>query len=130
MIVVDASALVISLTDATTRGRDVRRRLVSRTSLRAPDLINCETLSALRQLQHVGGITETLHRQAVTGLIDIAVDRVPTLPFIRRIAELSGSVTPDDAAYVALAESLGCALLTADRRLASAPGPWCDFEVV
>lgn len=52
------------------------------------------------------------------------------MPFIKRIAELAANVTPYDAAYVALAESLGCPLLTADRRLASAPGPRCDFEVI
>lgn len=130
MIVLDASALVVGLTADTARGRDIRHRLVSSMSLRAPDLINCETLSALRQLQHTGGITPSLRRQAISGLREIAVERVPTLPFIRRIAELSDTVTPYDAAYVALAESLGCALLTADRRLADAPGPQCDFELV
>jgi len=130
MIVVDASALVVGLTDGTARGRGVRHRLVSSTSLRAPDLINCETLSALRQLQQTGGLTPALRRQAISGLRDIAVERVPTLPFISRIAELSDNVTPYDAAYVALAESLGCALLTADRRLADAPGPQCDFELL
>jgi predicted nucleic acid-binding protein len=130
MIVLDASALVVGLTDITARGREVRRRLASSTSVRAPDLVNCETLSALRRLQHVGGVSAAGHRQAITGLSGIAVDRVPTMPFIKRIAELAANVTPYDAAYVALAESLGCPLLTADRRLANAPGPRCDFEVI
>jgi predicted nucleic acid-binding protein len=33
------------------------------------------------------------------------------------------NVTPCDSAYVALAEELGCDLLTADQRLARATGP-------
>jgi predicted nucleic acid-binding protein len=31
---------------------------------------------------------------------------------------------------VALAEALGCELVTADRRLAGAPGPGCPITVV
>jgi predicted nucleic acid-binding protein len=39
-------------------------------------------------------------------------------------------VTAYDAAYVALAEELGCELLTADARLAKAPGPRCAIRVL
>ena len=35
-----------------------------------------------------------------------------------------------DAAYVALAEALGCNLVTADQRLAVADGPRCTIEIV
>jgi predicted nucleic acid-binding protein len=35
-----------------------------------------------------------------------------------------------DATYVALAEALGCAVVTADARLAHAPGPSCSITVV
>jgi len=35
-----------------------------------------------------------------------------------------------DAAYIALAETLGCELLTADRRLAFAPGPRCPVRLL
>ena len=34
------------------------------------------------------------------------------------------------ACYVALAEALGCPLLTADVRLANAPGARCAIEVI
>jgi len=40
------------------------------------------------------------------------------------------NVTVYDAAYVALAELLDAVLLTADARLADAPGPRCQFEVL
>jgi predicted nucleic acid-binding protein len=49
---------------------------------------------------------------------------------LQRAYELRGSVTPYDAAYVALAEVLDCALLTSDSRLASAPGPRCEICIV
>jgi len=35
-----------------------------------------------------------------------------------------------DACYIALAESLKCTLVTADARLARAPGIRCDIEVL
>jgi predicted nucleic acid-binding protein len=39
-------------------------------------------------------------------------------------------VTPYDAAYVALAEALGCVLVTGDERLSKAPGVRCAVEVL
>jgi predicted nucleic acid-binding protein len=130
MIVLDASALVVSLTDVTARGSAVRKRLVSVASVQAPDLVNSETISSLRRLRRMGTISPAGHRRATAGLVGISLHRVPTTPFIERISELAENVTPYDAAYVALAESLGCPLLTADRRLAHARGPRCDFELM
>jgi predicted nucleic acid-binding protein len=47
-----------------------------------------------------------------------------------RIWQLRHNLSAYDATYVALAEALGCALLTADARLAAAPGVACDVTVV
>ena len=47
-----------------------------------------------------------------------------------RAYELRSNVTPYDAAYVALAEALRCELVTADARLAAAPGLRCDTRLV
>jgi predicted nucleic acid-binding protein len=47
-----------------------------------------------------------------------------------RIWDLREHVSAHDAAYVARAEALGCDLVTADARLASAPGPTCPITVV
>jgi len=49
---------------------------------------------------------------------------------MRRAYDLRVSVTAYDAAYVGLAESLECELLTADRRLANAPGLTCAAQVL
>ncbi len=40
------------------------------------------------------------------------------------------TVTVYDSAYVALAETLGCELLTADQRLANASSPRCAIRVL
>jgi predicted nucleic acid-binding protein len=45
-----------------------------------------------------------------------------------RIWELHANLTPYDAAYVALAETIDATLVTADRRLSLAPGPRCTIE--
>src|SRR5262245_41509593 len=47
---------------------------------------------------------------------------VPAWPYADRIWELRHSVSPYDACYVAIAEALGCALVTKDQRLARAHG--------
>lgn len=47
-----------------------------------------------------------------------------------RAWELRDNATPYDAVYVALAELLGCPLLTGDQRLARAPGIRCPVEVL
>src|SRR5205807_1383872 len=69
-------------------------------------------------------------QQAVADLGDLAVDRYPTLPLMPRAFELRANVTPYDAAYVALAEGLACALLTADARLARTPRLRCAVRLL
>jgi predicted nucleic acid-binding protein len=54
----------------------------------------------------------------------------PTAALLRRVWELRDNVTAYDACYVALAEALRCPLVTADRRLAKAPGTRCEFDLV
>ena len=44
--------------------------------------------------------------------------------------ELRHAVTAYDAAYIALAEALGIPMITADARLARAPGIACAIEVI
>jgi predicted nucleic acid-binding protein len=45
------------------------------------------------------------------------------------LRELRANLAPDDASYVALAEMLGIALLTVDRRFARAPMIRCSVEL-
>jgi predicted nucleic acid-binding protein len=49
---------------------------------------------------------------------------------VRRCWELRVNLTSYDAAHIALAEALGIALVTADRRIAQSPGVRCPAEVL
>ncbi len=60
----------------------------------------------------------------------LGLRRYGVIGFIARLWELRDSLTAYDATYVALAEALACELVTADARLAQAPGPTCAITVV
>jgi predicted nucleic acid-binding protein len=130
LIVVDASVVANALGDDTADGDAARQALRSDDDIAAPDLVDVETVSVLRKRWLAGDLTARRFRTAITDLGDLAIARHPTLAMMPRAYELRGNVTPYDAAYVALAEVLDCALLTSDSRLASAPGPRCEICVV
>jgi predicted nucleic acid-binding protein len=67
---------------------------------------------------------------AVDDLGVLPADRYPVLPFMPRAYELRANVSAYVATYVALAEQLDCALVTGDRRLATAPGTRCTITVI
>ncbi|MDK1009815.1 MAG: type II toxin-antitoxin system VapC family toxin [Actinomycetota bacterium] len=96
----------------------------------APDLVDVETVSVLRKRWLSGDLTDEEFRAAIEDLGDLPISRHPALPFMDRAYELRANLTPYDAAYVALAETPGCAFLTADGRLASAPEPHCEVQVL
>jgi predicted nucleic acid-binding protein len=56
--------------------------------------------------------------------------RYPVFAMLARVWELRDNLSPYDASYVALAELLGCSLLTADGRLSRAPCLRCPVTVV
>lgn len=60
----------------------------------------------------------------------LGVTRYPMTGLLDRVWELRDAVSAYDATYVALAESLDCALVTADARLSRAAGPRCAVTVV
>lgn len=130
MIVVDASVLAVALGDDGDDGRLVRDRLVAAGRLAAPDLVDVETVSVLRRHWLAGALPARRFAAAVDDLELLDLDRFPTLPLMRRAYQLRANLTAYDAAYVALAEALRCALVTADARLARAPGPRCPIELL
>ena len=130
MIVIDASVLANALADDGDDGALARERLVDADGLVSPDLVDVETTSVLRKRWLAKDLTARRFRTAVDDLGLLALTRYPTGPLMTRAYELRSSVTPYDAAYVALAEGLGCVLVTADRRLARAAGPRCEIELV
>lgn len=56
--------------------------------------------------------------------------RYSAAPLTALVWELRRNVPAYDATYVALAELLGCPLVTADARLSRAAGPRCVLTVV
>jgi predicted nucleic acid-binding protein len=130
LIVVDASVLANALADDTADGRLARERLTSGGELFAPDLVDVETVSVLRRRWLAGDVTARRFSSAVDDLEDLALTRFPTLPLMRWAYELRANVTAYDAAYVALAEQLGCILVTADARLTKAPGIKCLVDLI
>lgn len=129
MIVTDAGIVVAALVDDGVAGAGARRRL-SEEELVAPELVDLETLSVLRRLHHRGLISTARADQAAADLGVLPITRAPHAPLITRCWQLRETVTTYDAAYVALAESLGVPLVTTDARLTRAPGPTCTFEVL
>ena len=68
--------------------------------------------------------------RALDDLLDLPVAVYPTVDLLRRGWELRDNVSAYDACYIALAESLDSTLLTADVRLARAPGVDCAIELI
>lgn len=129
MLVVDASALVPAIADGTEIGRQHRRRL-SRERITAPDLILVESVSVIRRQSFAGTLDDAQAEEAIEDLLELPIIICPTAPLLPRAWELRSNATPYDACYIALAEFLGCPLLTADARLARAPGSACEIELV
>jgi predicted nucleic acid-binding protein len=129
VIVVDASVLAVALGDDGADGERARARLTDEV-LAAPELVDLETVSVWRR--HVAAKLMTARRAslAVSDLENLPLRRSPHRPLLKRIWELRNGVTPYDAAYVALAEALDVALVTADARLTRAPGIRCEIEAI
>ena len=88
--------------------------------LHAPELIEPETLNALRRLVARGEIGERRASEAVADLESLRLVRYPHAPLRARVWALRGALTAYDACYLALAEALDEALLlTADGGLAA-----------
>lgn len=128
MLVVDASVLAPAIVDAGADGDTIRSRLRGET-IAGPDLLRLEVLAVIRKQLIAGALTTMQANDAVEDLLDLPVSVFPSAPLLRRAWALRDNVTSYDACYVALAEALDCPLLTADARLANAPGTTCAVEL-
>jgi len=130
LIVVDAAVLANVIGDDGADGKRARGEIRVAGEVAAPDLVDVETVAVLRKRWLAGTISDRRFSAAVGDLEDMDIDRYPALPLMRRAFELRSNVTAYDACYVALAEVLGCELLTGDQRLANASGPRCPVRVL
>jgi predicted nucleic acid-binding protein len=129
VIFVDASVIVTALADDGADGDRARHRLRGE-RLVAPHVVDLEVASAWRRLAAAGDIDDRRVELAFADLLSLRLERLGHGPLLGRCWELRSNLTIYDAAYVALAEALSATLVTADRRLADAPGLRCAVEVL
>lgn len=127
--IVDASVLVNALVAKDARGLRAAD-LLRREGSVAPELIDIEVVQTLRKMVRRRIVPEREARRLVGQLDEIALVRRRHRPFLHRIWELRDNLTAYDATYVALAEALGCPLVTSDVKLAGAAGVRCEIVVL
>lgn len=130
MIVVDASVLIDALLDDGVVGNEARRVLAADTAWAAPPHLFVEFVSVLRRRALRNEVSSARAEAAKAALGELEVVWTDPASTVDRTWELRDNVTAFDAAYVATAELLDCALVTADRRLAAASGPRCAVRIV
>jgi predicted nucleic acid-binding protein len=124
-MVLDASAALSGLLNS----GPARENLV-RDQLHAPHLVDSEVASGLRRHVAAARITPDAGWAALDAWRRLGLTRYAMHGLLERVWELRDNLSAYDAGYVALAESLGCPLLTADARIARAPGIRCPVTVV
>jgi len=125
VIVIDASAAVLGLlNDGEARAHLAHEAVVT------PHLADSEILHALRARVLRGEIEEPAAKRAIGVWGRLGLQRIGVSGLLDRIWELRANLSAYDATYVAVAETHDAPLVTADGRLARAPGPRCTITVV
>jgi predicted nucleic acid-binding protein len=123
LIVVDASVLTDFLLGRPQTLTVIEREMAERVHepLHAPELVEPETLNALRGLVRGGAITDRRATEAVGDLASVRLLRYPHAPLREGIWRWPDNLSAYDATYLALAEALyDSVLLTGDGGLATA----------
>lgn len=121
----DASAAVTALLND-----GLARRVVATDQLHAPHLIDSEVANAVRRHVVAGRLPAEAGWRALDTFRRLGMTRYPAFPLLDRVWQLRERLSAYDACYVALAEALDCAILTADARLSRAAGMRCSVTVV
>lgn len=101
--------------------------LLATGALAAPHLMPVEVAGILRRAVQAGEVSADVASLAHRDLLGFRVELFSYEPFADRVWELRENVTPYDAWYVAMAESLDAPLATLDLKLRRATGPRCEF---
>lgn len=96
----------------------------------APELLLTETLQVLRRLVRTGSLTNAEAQRAIANLKELDLAYYGHGHLVDRIWELRNNMSAYDATFISLAEYLGAPLITADERLARAPGSVVDVVFV
>ena len=127
MIVLDTSALVEFLVGADAVAEKVRAATIGE-QLAAPHAADLECASAFRGLVRGKKLPADEGRRALELLGSINLRRYHHTSLLLRTWELRHNMWPYDAAYVALAESLGVDLVTVDSKFEGVPGLECTVR--
>jgi len=125
MVVVDASAALAALLND-----GPARHAVGAEQLHVPHLVDLEVASALRRRVAAQLLGAEAGWTALDSWRRLGMTRYAIHTLLDRVWELRDNLSAYDASYVALAELLGCSLLTADGRLGRAPGVRCPVTIV
>jgi predicted nucleic acid-binding protein len=125
MTVLDASAAINLLL-----GDVDRDAPVFEADFDAPDLLLVEVANGLRRTERLGAISTVAAEAALADLLELPVELTSSRTLVERAFALRANVTVMDGCYVALAEQLGCGLLTADARLARTRGLDVSFTLL
>lgn len=130
MIVLDASATAKLLLNLPL-GAQVRRRLADPDlQLHAPHLLFVEVLEVLRRRVAAGMTSEADAAEALNLFEQLDVSFHDHMLLTGRAWALRGNLSAYHAMYVALAELLEAPLLTADAKLARAPGSHATIDLI
>lgn len=125
MIVVDASAAILGLLND-----GEARSMLREGAVVCPHLADSEVAHALRSQVLRGDLEVEDAERAIGTWVRLGIERIGVQGLLPRIWELRDNLSAFDATYVAVAEAMEAPLVTADRRLARAPGPRCTISVV
>lgn len=125
MIVIDASAAVLGLLN----DGDARASLAE-DAVVCPHLADSEVAHALRSQVLRGSVEPAAAERALGVWARLGLQRTGVAGLLVRIWQLRDNLSAYDATYVAVAEAFEVPLVTADARLARAPGPRCPITVV
>jgi predicted nucleic acid-binding protein len=129
VIVVDASVLTNAFTDDGPVGTRSRAELSRDAHWAAPEHLVVEVFSAVRGRWLGQKISEKRAEDALAAMVTTNIDLVAAGPLVSRMWELRNNVSGYDAAYLAVAETFGCPLVTADARLAGVPDLHCEVRL-
>jgi predicted nucleic acid-binding protein len=132
MIVLDASAAIEWLLQ-TSKAAAIEARLFAHSPAprwHAPHLLDVEVAQVLRKHVAKGAMSDARGHEALQDFLDLPLVRYPHDFLLPRVWDLRQNLTAYDAVYVALAEALGCPLVTCDGHIARAPGHRAHIDVV
>ncbi|MCU0270266.1 MAG: type II toxin-antitoxin system VapC family toxin [Acidimicrobiales bacterium] len=122
---IDASAAVIGLMN----DGEARAMLAAEAAI-CPHLADSEVVHTLRRQVLRGDLDVGAAERMIHVWQRLGIERVGVSGLLVRVWQLRENLSAYDATYVALAEALESPLVTADGRLARAPGPQCTITVV